>query len=90
VRIRGAVLEAFARRLAVQEVELDGPERGGPLADGATTGIGAALYIARVEPGSICAVFGAGSRRPLRGGPLPGATDTLVGSAEPPPSADGP
>jgi S-(hydroxymethyl)glutathione dehydrogenase/alcohol dehydrogenase len=30
------------------------------LACGATTGIGAALYIARVEPGSTCAVFGAG------------------------------
>jgi hypothetical protein len=28
------------------------PPRGGPLADGATTGIGAALYIARVEPSS--------------------------------------
>src|SRR5215212_8332480 len=30
------------------------------LACGATTGIGAALYIAKVEPGSTCAVFGAG------------------------------
>ena len=30
------------------------------LACGATTGIGAALYVARVEPGSTCAVFGAG------------------------------
>jgi S-(hydroxymethyl)glutathione dehydrogenase/alcohol dehydrogenase len=30
------------------------------LACGATTGIGAALYIAQVEPGSTCAVFGAG------------------------------
>src|SRR5215211_7450398 len=30
------------------------------LACGATTGIGAALYIAKVEPGSVCAVFGAG------------------------------
>jgi S-(hydroxymethyl)glutathione dehydrogenase / alcohol dehydrogenase len=30
------------------------------LACGATTGIGAALYIAHVEPGSTCAVFGAG------------------------------
>jgi S-(hydroxymethyl)glutathione dehydrogenase / alcohol dehydrogenase len=30
------------------------------LACGATTGIGAALYIAKVEPGSTCAVFGSG------------------------------
>ena len=30
------------------------------LACGATTGIGAALYIAHVEPGSTCVVFGAG------------------------------
>src|SRR3954462_6072249 len=30
------------------------------LACGATTGIGAALYIAKAEPGSTCAVFGAG------------------------------
>ena len=30
------------------------------LACGATTGIGAALYIAGVEPGSTCVVFGAG------------------------------
>jgi S-(hydroxymethyl)glutathione dehydrogenase/alcohol dehydrogenase len=30
------------------------------LACGATTGIGAALYIAKVEPGSMCVVFGAG------------------------------
>jgi S-(hydroxymethyl)glutathione dehydrogenase / alcohol dehydrogenase len=30
------------------------------LACGATTGVGAALYIANVEPGSTCAVFGAG------------------------------
>src|ERR671927_351630 len=30
------------------------------LACGATTGISAALYIAKVEPGSTCAVFGAG------------------------------
>ena len=41
------------------------------LACGATTGIGAALYIAKVEPGSTCAVFGAGPRRPRRGGGLP-------------------
>jgi S-(hydroxymethyl)glutathione dehydrogenase/alcohol dehydrogenase len=30
------------------------------LACGATTGIGAALYVAHVEPGTTCAVFGAG------------------------------
>jgi S-(hydroxymethyl)glutathione dehydrogenase/alcohol dehydrogenase len=30
------------------------------LACGATTGIGAALYVAKVEPGTTCAVFGAG------------------------------
>jgi S-(hydroxymethyl)glutathione dehydrogenase / alcohol dehydrogenase len=30
------------------------------LACGATTGLGAALYIAKVEPGSTCVVFGAG------------------------------
>ena len=30
------------------------------LACGATTGIGAALYVAKVEPGSTCAVFGVG------------------------------
>ncbi len=30
------------------------------LACGATTGVGAALYTAKVEPGSTCAIFGAG------------------------------
>jgi S-(hydroxymethyl)glutathione dehydrogenase/alcohol dehydrogenase len=30
------------------------------LACGATTGIGAAIYVAKVEPGSTCVVFGAG------------------------------
>ena len=30
------------------------------LACGATTGIGAALYVAKVEPGSTCVIFGAG------------------------------
>jgi S-(hydroxymethyl)glutathione dehydrogenase / alcohol dehydrogenase len=30
------------------------------LACGATTGVGAALYVAKVEPGSTCVVFGAG------------------------------
>ena len=43
------------------------------LACGATTGIGAALYIAKVEPGSTCAVFGAGLVGPRRrGGRAPG------------------
>ena len=37
------------------------------LACGATTGIGAALYVAKVEPGSTCVVFGAGLVGPRRG-----------------------
>ena len=41
------------------------------LACGATTGIGAALYIAKVEPGSTCAVFGAGLVGPRSGRRLP-------------------
>ena len=41
------------------------------LACGATTGIGAALYIAKVEPGSTCVVFGAGLVGPRRRGGLP-------------------
>ncbi len=41
------------------------------LACGATTGVGAALYTAKVEPGSTCAVFGAGPRRARHGRRLP-------------------
>jgi S-(hydroxymethyl)glutathione dehydrogenase/alcohol dehydrogenase len=64
------------------------------LACGATTGIGAALYIAKVEPGSTCVVFGArlsGAERivavdlsedRLEHARQQGATDTLVGGPD--------
>jgi S-(hydroxymethyl)glutathione dehydrogenase/alcohol dehydrogenase len=57
---------AFAEAAVVPEIALARIDREAPLdvvctlACGATTGIGAALYIAKVEPGSTCVVFGAG------------------------------
>jgi S-(hydroxymethyl)glutathione dehydrogenase/alcohol dehydrogenase len=57
---------AFAEATVVPEIALARIDSDAPLdvvctlACGATTGIGAALYIAKVEPGSTCAVFGAG------------------------------
>jgi S-(hydroxymethyl)glutathione dehydrogenase/alcohol dehydrogenase len=56
----------FAEATVMPEIALAKVDRDAPLdvictlACGATTGIGAALYIAKVEPGSTCAVFGAG------------------------------
>jgi S-(hydroxymethyl)glutathione dehydrogenase/alcohol dehydrogenase len=56
----------FAEATVMPEVALAKIDAAAPLdavctlACGATTGIGAALYVARVEPGSTCAVFGAG------------------------------
>jgi S-(hydroxymethyl)glutathione dehydrogenase/alcohol dehydrogenase len=56
----------FAEATVMPEIALAKVDRDAPLdvictlACGATTGIGAALYIAHVEPGSTCAVFGAG------------------------------
>jgi S-(hydroxymethyl)glutathione dehydrogenase / alcohol dehydrogenase len=56
----------FAEATVMPEIALAKVDREAPLdvvctlACGATTGIGAALYIAKVEPGSTCAVFGAG------------------------------
>src|SRR4051794_41844447 len=56
----------FAEATVMPEIALARIDRDAPLdvvctlACGATTGIGAALYIAKVEPGSTCAVFGAG------------------------------
>jgi S-(hydroxymethyl)glutathione dehydrogenase/alcohol dehydrogenase len=47
--------------IALAKVTPDAPLDGcAPFACGLTTGIGAALYTARVEPGSTCAVFGCG------------------------------
>src|ERR671913_584304 len=56
----------FAEATVMPEIALAKVDREAPLdvvctlACGATTGIGAALYIAKVEPGSTCVVFGAG------------------------------
>jgi S-(hydroxymethyl)glutathione dehydrogenase / alcohol dehydrogenase len=47
--------------IALAKVSPDAPLDGcAPFACGLSTGIGAALYTARVAPGSICAVFGCG------------------------------
>jgi S-(hydroxymethyl)glutathione dehydrogenase / alcohol dehydrogenase len=57
---------AFAEATTMPEIALAKVDPEAPLdvictlACGATTGIGAALYIAKVEPGSTCVVFGAG------------------------------
>jgi S-(hydroxymethyl)glutathione dehydrogenase/alcohol dehydrogenase len=57
---------AFAEAAVLPEIALAKVNPEAPLdvictlACGATTGIGAALYVAKVEPGSTCAVFGAG------------------------------
>jgi S-(hydroxymethyl)glutathione dehydrogenase / alcohol dehydrogenase len=57
---------AFAEATVLPEIALAKVDPEAPLdvvctlACGATTGIGAALYIAKVEPGSTCAVFGCG------------------------------
>src|SRR5215212_3777041 len=56
----------FAEATVMPEIALAKVSRDAPLdvvctlACGATTGIGAALYVAKVEPGSTCVVFGAG------------------------------
>src|SRR5918999_992504 len=73
----------FAEATVMPEVALAKVDPEAPLdvvctlACGATTGIGAALYIAKVEPGSTCAVFGAG----LVG--LGAVAGARVGGAEP-------
>jgi S-(hydroxymethyl)glutathione dehydrogenase / alcohol dehydrogenase len=47
--------------IALAKVDPEAPLDGcAPFACGLSTGIGAALYTARVEPGSTCAVFGCG------------------------------
>jgi S-(hydroxymethyl)glutathione dehydrogenase/alcohol dehydrogenase len=47
--------------IALAKVSPDAPLEGcAPFACGLSTGIGAALYTARVEPGSMCVVFGCG------------------------------
>ncbi len=57
---------AFAEATVLPEIALAKVDRAAPadvictLACGATTGIGAALYVAGVKAGSTCAVFGAG------------------------------
>jgi S-(hydroxymethyl)glutathione dehydrogenase / alcohol dehydrogenase len=57
---------AFAEATVLPEIAVAKVDPAAPadvvctLACGATTGIGAALYVAKVEPGSTCAVFGAG------------------------------
>jgi len=52
---------AVVPEIALATVSPDAPLEGcAPFACGLATGIGAALYTARVEPGSTCAVFGCG------------------------------
>jgi S-(hydroxymethyl)glutathione dehydrogenase/alcohol dehydrogenase len=57
---------AFAEATVLPEIAVAKVDPAAPadvvctLACGATTGIGAVLYVAGVEPGSTCAVFGAG------------------------------
>ena len=57
---------AFAEATVLPEIAVAKVDKAAPadvvctLACGATTGIGAALYIAKVERGSTCVVFGAG------------------------------
>ncbi len=47
--------------IALAKVDRDAPLEGcAPFACGLSTGIGAALYTARVEPGATCVVFGCG------------------------------
>jgi S-(hydroxymethyl)glutathione dehydrogenase/alcohol dehydrogenase len=47
--------------IALAKVSAEAPLEGcAPFACGLSTGIGAALFTARVEPGSVCAVFGCG------------------------------
>ena len=47
--------------IALAKVNVEAPLEGcAPFACGLSTGIGAALYTAQVEPGSTCAVFGCG------------------------------
>jgi S-(hydroxymethyl)glutathione dehydrogenase/alcohol dehydrogenase len=47
--------------IALAKVSPEAPLEGcAPFACGLATGIGAALYTAKVEPGSVCAVFGCG------------------------------
>ena len=56
----------FAEATVMPEIALAKVDPAAPLdvvctlACGATTGIGAALYVAKVEPGTTCAIFGAG------------------------------
>jgi S-(hydroxymethyl)glutathione dehydrogenase/alcohol dehydrogenase len=52
---------AVIPEIALAKVNPEAPLAGcAPFACGLSTGIGAALYTARVEPGSTCAVFGCG------------------------------
>jgi len=52
---------AVIPEIALAKVSPEAPLAGcAPFACGVSTGIGAALYTARVEPGSTCAVFGCG------------------------------
>ena len=57
---------AFAEATVLPEIAVAKVDKAAPadvvctLACGATTGVGAALYIAKVEQGSTCVVFGAG------------------------------
>ena len=58
--------------IALAKVSPEAPLDGcAPFACGLSTGIGAALYTASVEPGSTCVVFGCGPRRPRRRDRLP-------------------
>ena len=61
------------------------------LACGATTGVGAALYTAKVERGSTCAIFGAGlvGLGMVAGCRLAGAERIIVVDRSPGPSRDG-
>src|SRR5947208_1654810 len=64
MKIRAALLETFGEPLSVRGTEPAEPRAGKVLARlracGLSTGLGAAINTAKVEPGATCAVFGAG------------------------------
>ena len=60
--------------IALAKVNPEAPlDRACLFACGLSTGLGAAINTAKVEPGSTCVVFGAGHGRPRRGRRLPAA-----------------
>src|SRR5262249_58764927 len=82
-----ANLSAYAEKMLVHENALvkiadDMPlDRAALIGCGVTTGVGAVLNTARIEPGSSVAVFGAGGGRPAShpGRPVPGPRPVISG-----------